>query len=482
MPPPATFPPSAPHGSGPGTTDTDGGSVSTVSVNHGPFSASTVDNSGGFASTSSEALTIRPSPRNLTYRENTNSGEVTPAPAPQVTLGFPCQKNMLEGTPNEKHLRSDRLNSILGNVGKAKQPDPPGQNTETNCLPGYGDSAPHHTQDEISVSTVTFNGSQSESLRSRNSESDSRSRADDPIVIPTPKIPPLPNVDQESLARIVLPPKLIPPRESNSTLEHAAKVWRFTEVFAPQLKNYPAPTLPIQEGSVEHHRATLFKNALDDLRKVIERKLLSEYAPTFVKTVAEKEGHYFTSTTCHLTAMQKEVIQKFRVLQEDDGRINKRNLATVLEIHKFHLHQPIKEALKNYIIEMYPNVTLGTDSGGKDFVDYIVDYNAASQNQRMRNHMKSYSGGVWYDIKSGLDKCYSGNHFEHTLDVNLINVSPAKVVKGFFLVPKKEKAPQKSIEFETGSSVLKVLDKSSNYEAFSSEMHKYLEQLWTVSD
>jgi hypothetical protein len=26
------------------------------------------------------------------------------------------------------------------------------------------------------------------------------------------------------------------------------------------------------------------------------------------------------------------------------------------------------------------------------------------------------------------------------------------------------------------------LDKSSNYEAFSSEMHKYLEQLWTVSD
>jgi hypothetical protein len=131
---------------------------------------------------------------------------------------------------------------------------------------------------------------------------------------------------------------------------------------------------------------------------------------------------------------------------------------------------------------MYPNVTLGTDSGGKDFVDYIVDYNAASQNQRMRNHMKSHSGGVWYDIKSGLDKCYSGNHFEHTLDVNLINVSPAKVVKGFFLVPKKEKAPQKSIEFETGSSVLKVLDKSSNYEAFSSEMHKYLEQLWTVSD
>jgi hypothetical protein len=70
---------------------------------------------------------------------------------------------------------------------------------------------------------------------------------------------------------------------------------------------------------VEHHRATLFKNALDDLRKAIERKLLSEYAPTFVKTVAEKEGHYFTSTTCHLTAMQKAVIQKFRVLQEDDG-------------------------------------------------------------------------------------------------------------------------------------------------------------------
>jgi hypothetical protein len=58
----------------------------------------------------------------------------------------------------------------------------------------------------------------------------------------------------------------------------------------------------------------------------------------------------------------------------------------------------------------------------------------------------------------------------------------AKTAKGFFLVPKKEMAPHKSIEFETGSSVLKVLDKSSNYEAFSSEMHKYLEQLWSVSD
>jgi hypothetical protein len=239
-------------------------------------------------------------------------------------------------------------------------------------------------------------------LRSRNSESDSQSRADDPIVIPPPKIPPpnnLPNVDQESLARIVLPPTLIPPKECNLTLEHAAKVWRFTKVFAPQLRNYPAPNLPIQEGSADYHRATQFKNALDDLRKVIERKLPSEYAPQFAKTVAEKEGHYFTSTTCHLlTAMQKEVIQKFRVVQEDDGQINKRNLATDLEVHKFHLHKPIKEALKDDIIEMNPNVTLGTDNG-KNFVDIIVDYNARSQNQRMRNHMKSHSGGVWYDIK-----------------------------------------------------------------------------------